>query len=330
MMRIGICWAAFILGTASALANDSTAALGAGGIVLTQSADIRMASEDLYISVGLVRVRYQFVNDARAPITARVAFPLPEADMRDLSEIGVGWPTEKGENVVDFKVTVDGRAVVPQLERKAFLKGREVTADLTRLGVPVSPRPGEVSDAVQKLSPAAKAELVRLKLANITADYVEPLWVVKNTYHWLQTFPAGRPLNVEHTYKPIAGGSFFSALGYFQDPKMFDKYYKEYCIDPSTRAGIASRLKALQRRHGENALMVQWTVDYVLTTAKNWKGPIGQFRMTLDKGKPENVISFCMDGPVRKAGATTFVVERRNFVPARDFTMMIFEPASGN
>jgi hypothetical protein len=182
---------------------------------------------------------------------------------------------------------------------------------------------------VQKLPGAAKAELVRLKLANVTPDWVEPFWVVKNTYHWQQTFPVGRPLSVEHTYKPIVGGSFFSALGYFSDPKMLDKYYADYCIDATTRAGLASRLKALQKRDGDNAMMVQWVVDYVLTTGRNWKGPIGAFRLTLDKGKPDNVISFCMDG-VRKTGPTSFVVERRNFEPEKDLSVMIFEVPSKN
>lgn len=314
----------------SAWANDSTAALGAGGIVLTESADIRMASEDLFVSREQIRVRYQFVNEARAAITTRVAFPLPEADMQELVDIDVGWPTEKGDNVLDFRVVVDGRAVKPALERKAFLKGREVTADLVRLGVPISPRPGDVMAAVQRLPSSAKAELVRLKLANVTPDFVEPFWVVKNTYHWVQTFPAGRPLSVEHTYKPVAGGSFFSALGYFSDPKMLDKYYGDYCVDATTRAGLASRLKALQKRDGDDAMMVQWVVDYVLTTGKNWKGPIGAFRLMLDKGKPENIISFCMDGPVRKSGPTTFVVERRNFEPDKDLSVMIFEVPSRN
>ncbi len=308
----------------AAWANDSTAAMGAGGIVLTESADIRMASEDLFVSKDLIRVRYRFVNERQAPITTRVAFPLPVADMHELSDIDVGWPTQKGDNVVDFRVIVDGRAVTPQLERKAFLNGQDVTAQLTRLGVPISPRPSDVTAVVQKLPAGAKSELVRLKLANITPDWVEPFWVVKNTYHWLQTFPAGRPLAVEHTYKPIAGGSFFSASGYFSDPKMLDKYYRDYCIDATTRSGLASRLKALQRRDGDNAMMVQWIVDYVLTTGKNWKGPIGAFRLTLDKGKPDNIISFCMDG-VRKTGATTFVVERRNFEPEKDLSVMIFE-----
>jgi len=34
----------------TAIADDSSATLGMGGVQLTQSADIRMAAEDLYIS----------------------------------------------------------------------------------------------------------------------------------------------------------------------------------------------------------------------------------------------------------------------------------------
>jgi hypothetical protein len=38
---------------------------GAGGLVLTGNAHIRMAPEDLSISPKAVRVRYVFVNDSR-------------------------------------------------------------------------------------------------------------------------------------------------------------------------------------------------------------------------------------------------------------------------
>src|SRR6185503_20923595 len=43
-----------------ALANDSTASTGAGGLVLRQTADIDMLSEDLYVSVEQIRVHYVF------------------------------------------------------------------------------------------------------------------------------------------------------------------------------------------------------------------------------------------------------------------------------
>lgn len=299
-----------------ALANDSTAALGAGGIVLTESADIRMASEDLFVAKDLIRVRYQFVNDTGAPITTRVAFPLPEANMQELSDIDVGWPTQNADNVIDFRVVVDGRAVKPQLERKAFLKGQDVTAVLTRLGVPIVPRSADVMSAVQKLPAAAKAELVKLKLANVSPDWVEPFWVVKNTYHWTQTFPANRPLKVEHSYKPVVGGHFISP-----EPLADEGYRRMFCIDEPTRKGIETRMRQ-QGKRDQSTILVASVIDYVLTTGKNWKGPIGQFKLTLNKGRADNIISFCMDG-VKKTAPTTFVVEKRDFEPENDLKVLI-------
>lgn len=140
-MRRAIFAALFAIAVCGAvLANDSSATLGAGGLTLTQSADIRMVNEDLSISREFVRVRYEFVNESDAPIATRVAFPLPEADLERLTEADVGWPTENATNTVDFRVQVDGREVTPVLEEKAFLKGLEVTDVLRRLGVPISPR----------------------------------------------------------------------------------------------------------------------------------------------------------------------------------------------
>lgn len=307
-------------------ANDSTASLGAGGLTLTQSADIRMASEDLSISREMVRVRYEFVNESGAPITTRVAFPLPDADMEILSDSDVGWPTDDADNVVDFRVKADGRAVKTALERKAFLKGVEVTDVLLRLGVPISPRAHDVAAAVSRLPKASKDELARRGLASVTENWAQPLWTVKNTYHWQQTFPADRPLKVEHTYKPIVGGSMIPAYAFFENPAVFrdGEFFKNFCVDQPTYNAISSRLKALQKKKGQSAIMLAYVVDYVLTTGKNWKGPIGKFHLTLDKGRADNVISFCMDG-VRKTGPTTFVVDRTDFEPEKDLGVLIFE-----
>jgi hypothetical protein len=316
----------FLLSIFSVSANDSTASLGAGGLTLTQSADIRMASEDLSISRETVRVRYSFVNESGAPITTRVAFPLPEADMEILADSDVGWPAEDADNVVDFQVTVDGRKVKTALERKAFLKGVDVTDVLLRLGAPISPRAHDVAAAVTGLPKKAKDELARRGLINLSENWAQPLWTVKNTYHWQQTFPADRPLKVEHTYKPITGGSMIPAYAFFENPAAFrdGEWFKSVCVDQPTYNAISARLKALQKKKGQGAIVLAWTVDYVLTTGRNWKGPIGTFKLTVDKGRKDNVISFCMDG-VRKTGPTTFVVERTNFEPEKDLSVLIVE-----
>ncbi len=63
-------------------------------------------------------------------------------------------------------------------------------------------------------------------------------------------------------------------------------------------------------------------LDYVLTTANTWQGPIGVFRLAIDKGKPGNVLSLCIDG-LRKTGPTSFAVEKKDFTPTRDLRLLI-------
>jgi len=43
---------------APSLADDSSAALAAGGVVFTKNTPVRMAVEDLYVSPKTVRVRF--------------------------------------------------------------------------------------------------------------------------------------------------------------------------------------------------------------------------------------------------------------------------------
>jgi hypothetical protein len=63
----------------------------------------------------------------------------------------------------------------------------------------------------------------------------------------------------------------------------------------------------------------------VLRTANSWAGPIGKFRLTLDKGAAENVISLCADG-LKKTGPTTFVMEKANFTPTSDLEILLAKP----
>jgi Domain of unknown function (DUF4424) len=68
-----------------------------------------------------------------------------------------------------------------------------------------------------------------------------------------------------------------------------------------------------------------YNIAYVLRTANSWAGPIGKFRLTLDKGAAGNVISLCADG-VTKTGPTTFVIEKTDYVPDRDLQILVALP----
>jgi len=63
----------------------------------------------------------------------------------------------------------------------------------------------------------------------------------------------------------------------------------------------------------------------VLKTASNWKGPIGHFRLTLDKLKADNLMSLCWQGELRKTGAATFEATRESFAPERDIKLLVLQ-----
>src|SRR5215469_272293 len=121
-----------------ARADDSSAELGAGGLVLTRSADIRLAEEYLRISPKEVTARFTFFNDSKSDIDTLVAFPLPDIDTSRFSEEPLGRTTGDPLNFVGLSVLENGRNVPFQIEQRAFYKERDVTGILRRVGVPLN------------------------------------------------------------------------------------------------------------------------------------------------------------------------------------------------
>ncbi|RYE72919.1 MAG: DUF4424 domain-containing protein, partial [Oxalobacteraceae bacterium] len=69
---------------------------------------------------------------------------------------------------------------------------------------------------------------------------------------------------------------------------------------------------------------VETWVGYILSSGANWRGPIKDFRLVVDKGKPANLVSFCMDG-VRKISPTQFEVRKTDYEPDHDLNILIVQ-----
>jgi hypothetical protein len=65
------------------------------------------------------------------------------------------------------------------------------------------------------------------------------------------------------------------------------------------------------------------TLGYVLKTARYWNGPIGKFRLVVDKEKPDHLVAFC---PLqsKKISPTQFEWTATNFAPDRDVEVVFF------
>src|SRR5258706_7741781 len=93
---------ALALTGAAAHANDTSAALKAGGLKFTKTGAVEMVSEDLYLSMGEVRVHYVFRNRTAKDVTALVAFPMPRIGPEFYFE-PVGVPEPASANFMRFK-----------------------------------------------------------------------------------------------------------------------------------------------------------------------------------------------------------------------------------
>ena len=310
----------------TALANDSAAAIGLGGLTLVPSQAISMDSEDLFISQAEVRVRYRFTNRSRRDIETLVSFPVPS--------LPGGIPGYLGDQEypdyrkLNFRTTVDGKPAQLAIAERAEIGGRDVTARVKALGWPLrwfSSYSDLSASFADRLSAEARARYTReglLKQNPDDASAVIPAWQLVTHVTRRQRFPAGRSVNVTHSYRPYSGGSVAGGLEKgVRKEDWFAERVRRHCIDSDFLAGFDRRTGADPERR---PVASEIWIDYILSTGANWRGPIGDFRLVVDKGKAGNLVSFCMDG-VRKISPTRFEVRKRNFEPRRDLEVLIVE-----
>jgi hypothetical protein len=310
----------------SALANDSMAEVALGGLVLKESSDISMDREDLFISRDEVRVDYLFTNTGSNDIDTLVAFPLPDQDLSNVMVVAHDMEKE-----LRFKTAVDGKPVTYDIVLQAMLGGKDVTAELALLGLePDTPLDWDRFNAKLKALPpeklvAATAAGLFSNGAGTATDSYEPTWALRTTVTRRQVFPAGRTIAVSHRYKPIVGGSVpgaYDAENRRQD-WLADRISR-YCIEDSWfRAFDKARAKHPAAEGNPPPYMEVW-LGYALSSGANWKGPIKDFRLVIDKGKPDNLLSLCAEG-VKKISPTQFEIRKINFEPKEDIRLMIVE-----
>ena len=151
-----------------------------------------------------------------------------------------------------------------------------------------------------------------------------PNWRLRTRFHWQQSFPPGQEVRVSHRYTPFTGVALltrpaFPANGPLGRGADRQPATRRYCVD----SGTQSALQALGRGRRRDTTYLGTEIEYVLTTARNWAGPIGRFRLTVDKGSPDAVLSLCWRGALRREGPTRFVFEARDWLPAEELRLAI-------
>lgn len=316
-----------------AVANDSMAELRTGGLAYVVTEDVSMVEENLFLSMDEVRVDYVFKNTSDKDVTSIIAFPMPDIVTQPESNVAV--PDYEADNFLGFTVTQDGKAIQPQLQQRVSALSIDWTDELRSRKISVLPYSDKAMDDLKALPPETLKDWVGKGL--LYADTFDagqgwqtlyrPLWTLHSVYWWKTTFPAGKTVRVSHRYKPSVGGTV--ALSFIDQGKPgfnYDSYKTRYCLDDAFMKTAAKLEKAAPP---DGPTYTEAWLSYVLKTGANWGGNISKFKLTIDKGKPENYVSLCADG-IKKTGPTTFVMEKTDFWPEKDLDILFLLVPSGN
>lgn len=300
-------------------ANDTSGTvLPTGGVVFEKQDGIRMVTEALYIRPGQIEVNYLFKNTTDKDITTQVFFPLPEMPAVQT------FPQGDLAHDYRFKLWVNQKPTHYQTHWSTTQDGQDITADTSALFV----RPEEfitereLHNRIQKLSADKQKILQDKKIIHwdwildydkgeteVWAMAGEKEWQKQISYYWEQTFPAGQTVHIRHTYTPTGMttnvGTPFSECVAENSEK-----YQEFIYIPKN-----------ERKYSWEHLNAQEYVEYILTTANNWQGPIENFNLLVES--PLKSVG-CFDGKEFYA-EKYFAVNRQNYTPEWDISVDFIE-----
>lgn len=296
-----------------AYANDTSGTvLPTGGVVFEKQDGIKMKTEALYIRPGQIEVNYLFENTTGKDITTQVFFPLPQMPAVEI------FPQGALAHDYEFKLWVNNKPV--KYEKNWTILSGET--DITAL-VPVLFYTEEeiISEAeldrrVEMLQPKERQPFIDKNIlkygwildparGEVQAWEMTDAWQKQLSYSWQQTFPAGKTVSVRHTYVPTAMttnvGTPFS--------KCIDKNskkYQDFVFIPKN-----------ERTYSWQHLDAQDYVEYILTTANNWQGPIENFNLLVES--PLKSVG-CFDGEAFYGGPYV-AVNRQKYTPEWDISV---------
>ncbi len=309
-------------------ANDSSAAVGLGGLELIQNNSISLEREELYLFPDKVRVVYQFKNMTDDDVETLVSFPIPQLPQGITGHLGEsGYPDFKNFN---FITTVDNVLVKLDYTERVEINGQDVTKRLKELNWPFL-WSMDYDDKFfwalnNKLSKSEKEAFIKeglLKDVGSGQIVIRPTWSLVGFFTRHQVFPARKTVEVVHEYVPLVGSSLAGNLdAEFRMNADRKAYFAKYCINND----FFSKLdQTLDQGDGPDESLLytyfeHW-LSYILKSGANWRGPIKDFRLVIDKGAADTLMSTCIDG-LKKIGPTLYELRKTNFEPRRDIDIL--------
>lgn len=312
-------------------ADDTEGALKAGGLVLEPGRTVTLVSEDLTLTEREVTAEYRFRNPTGTDIEATLTFPMP--DLVGAHAMAISIPEPAQANFLAFEATVDGQAVPWQLDQHAFLmregQAFAITDELENLGIPLVPTVAATAEPLRRISETRRKALIEAGFLDrqVHKDGTisdVPLWTLRSHYTRRQVFPAGREVAIHQSFTPSLGGQSSLSFGSPDlGPTQMARYEDRFCTDPA----FARSAQGLYRRaSADGSRSFQAYEQYLTYVIPAGTGPIGTFRLIVDKGDPSTMVAFC-GGTLKKIGPTTVEMVVKDYVPQRDIDVLFLKSA---
>jgi Domain of unknown function (DUF4424) len=269
---------------------DVNSEIAVGGLIFAPNINLTIEQQDVTVAAELVQVTYVISNSARADQTILVAFPLADIDPGVSPETQAEFSVTNPINYLDAVIAVDGRRPTITIEQRAVAVGLDVTRAITDADLPLFPLSADLGQRISDLDPAVRADLIERGVLKLGDDQLLPAWTLKTTAHWRQSFPAGQTLALSLAYKPVAGRNAFTS-GTLQPLK------KAVCVDPNQEQSIL-------RLASEGAPLTMVVVTYAAHPGAEALGPVGRFRLIVERSAPKAVVATCRQG-LSRSGPTT-------------------------
>jgi len=225
-------------------------------------------------------------------------------------------PSKDSENFVGFQVTENGIAIKPEVESRAFLNGRDVTARLQSARLPASVVGVIDGRLLARVTSNQRTALKKEELIECENGECFPLCEWRIRYFWKERFPAGKTVVVQHSYEPVVGGSYIVGS---MDAR---SNIEPFCGGPPGLAAVQQFKKRHPPKTDDDQFLWENHIGYILTTAKNWNGPIGKFRLSVVLESSEDLLFTCLPG-LQRLSPVRYQMERTNFRPEKELDLLI-------
>jgi hypothetical protein len=296
--------------------------------VLNKSTDtIAIDSETIAIGPEWVSIAYRLSNQTAAPANLALMVPLPQLDFSD-PDVTWAIPGSDPINFVDLSMKIENKPAPFVFSQVAHLNGRDVSTALRQNNLALIPV-GTFDNQLLALTPDLKMRLAQAGLLAQVGNDVQgnplffPTWSVDTNATKTVSFAPNQSMLLELRYRASVGTSPDTFL---RRPlrteaglaNQVQRYRSSYCIDDAFYNGLDKLAAAVE---ANSSKLRERRIYYRLTEGLPNR-PIKEFRLIVDKGRPDWIVSFCVDN-LKRTSATTFEMRAVDFVPNQDLRILM-------